>query len=348
MIHCLITRKVQRGKEADFEAAIRSFFSESIADANTTGAQLVTPLEDEKSNHYGILRSFPDEESRDAFYQSDSFRNWESHVEGFVEGPAEHRELHGLEAFFREGGTSPPPPVWKMALVTWIGVNLVTTPLLMILMPILVGTYGLRFPFDNFAFNIFVVAALSWIVMPLIVKLSGKWLSKPPKPIISSLDPSTPKQPTLWQKTLRLLLSPQVGESLKDRSIALFALFLGVTTSIIHGWPKIIGAINYFTTGEPWRDIDLVVALGLPFPALMATVAGLVQFICSLAVATGLLTRLNALLVASTLVVALYWNASQGASNEVALLYFVGFVFLALTSSGRPSLDLILERRVKQ
>ncbi len=344
MIHCLITREVKEGKEAQFEAAIRKYFSDAISDPNTTGAQLVTPLDRQRSRTYGILRSFPDEASRETFYASVSYREWSRRVDEFVDGKAVSKELHGLEAFFRDGGPEGPPSTWKMALVTWLGVNLVTTPLLLILMPLFVETYGLRFPFENFVFNIFVVALLSWLVMPGLVKLFSKWLYGSSSP--------TEQRPISKGESPRSILSNVKAalfdfypyEQVRDRAIAAFALFLGVTTAMLHGWPKLVGAYHYFTKSEPWRDIDLVVALGLPFPAIMATFAGCIQFFCSLLLGVGCLTRINAILVGSTLMVAIYWNATQGKDNQVALLYLAGFALLAVVNGGRISLDFLLNR----
>ncbi|MEO0795168.1 MAG: DoxX family membrane protein [Verrucomicrobiota bacterium] len=340
MIHCLITREVREGKEAEFEAAVRSFFSDAICDTNTAGAQLVAPV-NESSRTYGILRSFPDDAARDAFYASDGFRAWSEYVSEFVEGEAVRKELNGLEAFFRDEGPAGPPPTWKMAIITWLGVNFTTTPLLLVLMPLLVGTYGIKFPFDNFVFNVFVVALLSWLVMPAIAKLFDKWLhAKPAKPA----EPSKAKQSGV-PKFLAIFFDSKSYEPVRDRAIAAFALFLGITTAMLHGWPKLVGAFHYFTKAEPWRDIDLVVALGLPFPAIMATFAGCIQFFCSLALSVGFLTRINSIMVGSTLIVALYWNAAQGKDNQVALLYFAGFTLLAVINGGRMSLDSFINQK---
>ncbi|MGB0370292.1 MAG: DoxX family membrane protein [Opitutales bacterium] len=339
MIHCLITREVIPGKEAEFETAIRRFFSDTVADKNTNGAQLVTDLDGQQ---FGILRTFPNADARDAFYASDAFHAWSEEVNAFTKGPAQHKELHGLEAFFQGGGAAKPPPTWKMALITWIGVNLVTTPLLMFLMPVLVGTYGLTFPFENFVFNIFVVAILSWLVMPNLAKFASGWLNA--ESSNSEKVHSKDLEEPVWRKWVSKFLFVESSEKVRDIALASFALFLGVTTAILHGWPKLVGAYNYFKTGTPWRDIDLVLALGLPFPAIMATIAGLIQFFCSLAVGAGLWARFNALAVSSTLVVALYWNALQGKDNQVALMYFAGFVLLAIVNGGRLSLDNFLKR----
>lgn len=175
MVHYLITREVKTGYEDEFEKALRDFFSESVSDQNTFGAQLIRPFEGSSSRTYGILRSFPSESEREAFYDSKMFQEWTASVKEFVEGDPEIKELHGLEAFFQGDETG--PATWKMALITWLGVNLVTTPFLMVLMPFLKQDLGLQFPWDNLTFNLFVVSALSWVVMPLLVKCFKAWLS---------------------------------------------------------------------------------------------------------------------------------------------------------------------------
>lgn len=80
------------------------------------------------------------------------------------------RALHGMEAFFR---AADPPPAWKMALLTWIGVN----PAVYIF-PIAVPALFGRLPMlaELLIVNAFVVASLTWLLMPLLTKLAASWL----------------------------------------------------------------------------------------------------------------------------------------------------------------------------
>ena len=48
------------------------------------------------------------------------FKAWEARARTLTEGEPVYRQLHGLEAWFRSPQT--PPPRWKMAVATLLGV----------------------------------------------------------------------------------------------------------------------------------------------------------------------------------------------------------------------------------
>ena len=59
---------------------------------------------------------------RDAFYDSDNFKQWQREVAHLVEDGYSRKELNGLEAFFTEPDRVHQAPLWKMAFITWLGV----------------------------------------------------------------------------------------------------------------------------------------------------------------------------------------------------------------------------------
>jgi len=170
-IHIAITRRVRPGCEAEFQQALREFFQTSFAHGGVLGASMLTPPPGSDSREFGILRTFADEKERDAFYDSPMFKAWEERARTLTEGEPVYRQLHGLEAWFR----SPhgPPPKWKMAVATFIGVF----PLAMIL-NLTIGPVIREWPFvpRNAVFNACVVALLSWVVMPVVTRLLHGWL----------------------------------------------------------------------------------------------------------------------------------------------------------------------------
>jgi Uncharacterized protein conserved in bacteria len=83
------------------------------------------------------------------------------------------RDLHGLEAFFRTNGAYPPPR-WKMAIATYLGVLPVVMLLALTLGPLL---RSWNFILNNVVFNACVVALLTWAVMPLLTRLLHGWLN---------------------------------------------------------------------------------------------------------------------------------------------------------------------------
>ena len=171
-IHIAITRRVRPGYEAEFQAALREFFQTSFAHGGVLGATMIVPPPGSDSREFGILRTFADEKERDDFYASPIFKAWEAKCQPLTETDSwTARPLHGLEAWFRSPHN--PPPRWKMAIATFIGVF----PLAMIL-TLTIGPVIREWPFAlrNAVFNACVVALLTWVVMPLITRVLQRWL----------------------------------------------------------------------------------------------------------------------------------------------------------------------------
>jgi antibiotic biosynthesis monooxygenase (ABM) superfamily enzyme len=168
-LHVAVTRKVRPGMETAFESAIHEFFEQASELPGTTGAYLLRPLGQDRS--YGILRAFDSDADRDAFYASEVFKRWDDRVAPLVEGPAERRPMHGLEAFFRGAGD---PPAWKMAVLTWLAVN----PAVWIWANGVPSVYGGLPPLvELVVVNFFVVVTLTWAFMPFLVHAFQGWLS---------------------------------------------------------------------------------------------------------------------------------------------------------------------------
>src|SRR5258708_1553594 len=123
-VHIAITRRVRPGCEAEFQEGLREFLQSSFAREGVWGASMLAPPPGSSSREFGILRTFADETERDAFYKSAVFATWEQRARTLTEGEAVYRQLHGLEAWFRASDS--PPPRWKMAVVTFVGVYVIT------------------------------------------------------------------------------------------------------------------------------------------------------------------------------------------------------------------------------
>ena len=176
-IHVAITRRVRSGCEVAFQEELREFFRTSFAHGGVLGATMIVPPPGSDSREFGILRTFADESERDGFYASALFTEWERKCEALIEpGSCTQRRLHGLEAWFR----SPhgPPPKWKMAVATFLGVF----PLAMIL-NLTLGPAIREWPFvaRNAVFNAAVVILLAWGVMPGVTRMLGGWLRAGPQ-----------------------------------------------------------------------------------------------------------------------------------------------------------------------
>ena len=174
-VHIAITRRVRPGCEAEFQQALRQFFQTSFAHDGVFGASMLTPPPGSDSREYGILRTFANEQERDSFYSSPMFKAWDERARTLTEGEPVYRALHGLEAWFR----SPvgPPPRWKMAVLTLLGVYPVS-----LLIGLVLSSQLRKLPL---ALNLFIVSALivtclTWVVMPRLTGWFKSWLKPQP------------------------------------------------------------------------------------------------------------------------------------------------------------------------
>ncbi len=170
-IHIAITRRVRPGCEARFQEALREFLQASFAHGGVLGASMLVPLPGTDSREFGILRTFANEAERDAFYESPMFKAWEERARALTEGEPKYRQLHGLEAWFRSPHN--PPPRWKMALATLLGVY-PTSLFLWATVGGAVHTWPL--PTRSLVIAGFMVVLLTWVVMPLVTRLLHDWL----------------------------------------------------------------------------------------------------------------------------------------------------------------------------
>jgi hypothetical protein len=171
-IHVAIIRRVKPGRERDFERELLAFAQRSLVESGTRGVHLIYPSSSSGPNEYGILRTFASDSDRTAFYKSTLYSEWLIAIESLVDGEPKYQELHGLEAWFRNS-PSDGPPVWKMAIATYLGV----VPVIMFL-SLTLGRLiqNWNFVLNNIVFNAFVVALLTWVVMPVITRILHSWL----------------------------------------------------------------------------------------------------------------------------------------------------------------------------
>jgi len=170
-IHIAITRRVKPGCEAEFQKLLQEFFKTSFAHTGVQGASMLVPPPGSSSPEFGILRTFASAQERDAFYASPMFKTWGDRIKPLTEGEPVHRQLSGLEAWFRSPQN--PPPRWKMAIATYLGVVPVIMGLSLTLGPLI---RSWNFVLNNLVFNACVVVLLTWVVMPLITRILHRWL----------------------------------------------------------------------------------------------------------------------------------------------------------------------------
>jgi uncharacterized protein len=170
-----LIRKVRAGCETEFEAALHEFIQRSLNEAGQLGVYVVRPPLGSNSREYGILRRFANAVDCDNFYSSQLFNEWQQKVSPLTEGEPLYEHISGLETWFTLPGQTAfvPPPRWKMALVTFLGVYPITSILSVFTMPLLSSWHPLV---SNLIFSGLVVVLLTWAVMPFLTKIFAGWL----------------------------------------------------------------------------------------------------------------------------------------------------------------------------
>jgi antibiotic biosynthesis monooxygenase (ABM) superfamily enzyme len=168
-------RTVKPGFEEKFETELHEFIVRSVQTEGQLGVSVMRPVQGSGSRQYGILRRFSDSESRDRFYASPLFKQWETTVASLTEGEPEQQRLSGLESWFVLPGQRAviPPPRWKMAVVTALGVWPVSILVPWLLNPLMTG---LPFSLQALFVAMGIVILLTWAVMPIMVRILSPWL----------------------------------------------------------------------------------------------------------------------------------------------------------------------------
>ena len=139
---------------------------------------------------------------------------------------------------------------------------------------------------------------------------------------------------------VRRLLSTDVSDPMAETGIATLRVATGVTIATLHGWHKVAGGWDYFTTGAPWPLLKDTIVMGFPFPVLFTAIAAGIQLIGGCLLAIGALTRLAAFFLASTVVTALIFNLVTGGPDaQLAGLYVLITGAFVLIGGGRWSVD---------
>lgn len=171
----LTLRTVREGYQERFEAALHDFIAASFHTEGQLGVHVIRPASGSGSREYGIVRRFGSIEARDRFYSSELFRRWEESIAPMMEGGPVRQDLCGLETWFTVPGKRAmiPPPRWKMALVTVIGVYPASIVVAQLLHPL---TGGLHPLLQSLFIAVGIVVCLTWAVMPVLVKIFRPWL----------------------------------------------------------------------------------------------------------------------------------------------------------------------------
>jgi antibiotic biosynthesis monooxygenase (ABM) superfamily enzyme len=169
----VVSRRVFPGHEKDYDEWVRRLVAAATEAPGNTGATMLIPEPGKTGLHHVVLR-FSDQETVHRW--EDSYIRQKLTHEADAFSVRSRQEATGLETWFYlpEHPELAPPPPWKMAIITFIAVYLLS----IILIPLLnLFLENVNFYVVNIVIAALLVGILTWAVMPFFSRyLFRKWL----------------------------------------------------------------------------------------------------------------------------------------------------------------------------
>lgn len=171
-VTAVISHRVKPGREQGYEVWLKGISAAAQGFAGFQGVSYIRPHDHQHPEYVSILK-FDSYTHLRTWLESAERQDWLARSRPLVDKNPEVQVLTGLETWFTLPNRTSPPPPHKMAIITWIGVQMMTT-----LVVTLLGPYLMSLPlFINLAIsNVVVVLALTYIVMPQLTRLFRRWL----------------------------------------------------------------------------------------------------------------------------------------------------------------------------
>ncbi len=174
----LVTRRVRAGHEADFEQAANGMIAAATQFEGHLGGYLIKP-DTPGGRLYQTLFAFDSDAHLRAWTTSAPRRAFLDRIAAISEGGDGLQILSGLETWFAlpAARVRQPPPRYKMAVVTWMGIFPSVMAISALVAPWLAPIHP--------ALSVLVVTALvtiamTWAVMPALARLLAPWLYPAP------------------------------------------------------------------------------------------------------------------------------------------------------------------------
>lgn len=179
----LVTRRVRPGRAAEFERLMTGMIAAAGDFPGHVGG-FVIPPQDSRSGCYLTLFAFDNAAHLRDWTDSPQRRSWLDRIGAVTYGDNGLRVLSGMEGWFNlpAADTRLPPPRHKMAFVTWLGIFPLVLVLSALIGPLLAPIHPVL---SVLVVTALVTIAMTWLVMPRLVRLFAAWLY--PKPISNPL-----------------------------------------------------------------------------------------------------------------------------------------------------------------
>ena len=169
-----VTRRVKPGHEVAYEEFLAGISGAAKAFPGYLGEEVFRPAGG-KGGEFRIVYRFDSPAHLRGWLDSRERAAWLARAEPHVAGPMRAQYLTGLEGWFTLPAQTgaPPPPPYKMAVLTWVTIFPLITLVVVASAP-LIGPWPLA---ARLAVTTLVtVSLMTWVVMPRVTRLLRGWL----------------------------------------------------------------------------------------------------------------------------------------------------------------------------
>jgi uncharacterized protein len=172
-----VLRRVKPGHEAFYEQFLEGIIAAARRFPGHLGVEVFRP-KSASAGEYRVVYRFDTGEHLRAWLDSNEHAAWLERAEPHVIGPMRRQFLTGLETWFTVPGRpgTPPPPPYKMALLTWITIFPLITLVVLVFGPLIAGLALVPRMAITTAVT---VPMMTWVAMPRVTRLLRGWLHPP-------------------------------------------------------------------------------------------------------------------------------------------------------------------------
>lgn len=173
-VTAVISHIVRPGREQGYEEWLHGITQAAHKFKGHSGISVIRPR-DHAQPEYVVIVRFDHYNHLKKWMESETRREWLERLQALIEKPEAVQTLTGLETWFTlsDKPLKSPPPRYKMFLVTWLGVEIMTILVRTFVSPIL---SNLPWLISLTIGNAFVVACLTYLIMPQLTRLMYRWL----------------------------------------------------------------------------------------------------------------------------------------------------------------------------
>ncbi|PZV08992.1 MAG: antibiotic biosynthesis monooxygenase [Leptolyngbya sp.] len=173
-VTAIVSHVVRPGREQGYEEWVHGIAADARTFKGHLGVSTIRP-HDHTHPEYVVILKFDRYGNLKTWLESDIRREWIERLQPLIEQPESIQTLTGLETWFSlpNQPLKSPPPRYKMAIVTWMGVFVTLTVVSRLFAPIL---SNLPILLNQLITTGLVVALLTYLIMPRLTRLFKRWL----------------------------------------------------------------------------------------------------------------------------------------------------------------------------